>query len=578
MSLSDGSANGGHAVIGGRYRLRERLGRGGMGVVWRATDELLGRSVAVKQLSLDAGVDPAGALREARAVAQIRHPHVIVVHDVVEHEGQPVIVMELVDGGSLADRLAGDGGTMSPREAAGVGLDLLDALSAGHAHGVLHRDVKPANVLLEAGTGRVVLTDFGIASLPGAPTISETGVFAGTPEYSAPERMQGGAGGPESDLWSLGALLCAAVTGESPFRRDSLGAVAHAVVYEEIRPSARLGPLLPVVSGLLERDPGRRLGAAEARRMLAACAAGGHVADAETRAAAAGASAVSYTPTEHVDRRPAEPVGERDGRGRDQGQGQGRGQGQDRDQDRDRRPRLRGARVALVVAGAVAACAGGVTAVTLLDGRTSGGSAGGPASSVPALPGPTASSGSSPSPALASPTAVPTPTVSVTVSVPVPVSPRLPQSPADPAGYTRVSDERGFSVLVPQGATRSTDGERIFYITADGAVRVGIKIGPVPAGGAMGSMRASDARGPENNPGYRDNKVTATTRLGLPAAFWEFTWNGFTRAEGARHTYDIGWEQNGLLYDVWVSAPTGRAKEARGIHDTAVNSFFPFDH
>ncbi|MBW5486855.1 serine/threonine-protein kinase, partial [Streptomyces bambusae] len=245
-----------------------------MGVVWRATDELLGRSVAVKMLSLDTGADPAGALREARVVAQVRHPHVVVVHDVVEHEGRPAIVMELVDGGSLADRLAAPDGTLSPRGAAELGLALLDALSAAHARGVLHRDVKPANVLLEAGTGRVVLTDFGIASLPGVTTLSGTGVFAGTPEYSAPERMQGGDAGPASDLWSLGALLCTAVTGESPFRRDSIGAVLHAVVYEEIRPSPRLGPLLPVVGGLLERDPQRRLGAAEARRRLAACAAG----------------------------------------------------------------------------------------------------------------------------------------------------------------------------------------------------------------------------------------------------------------------------------------------------------------
>ncbi|WP_312847893.1 serine/threonine-protein kinase, partial [Streptomyces sp. WAC06614] len=211
-------------MIGGRYRLRERLGRGGMGVVWRATDELLGRAVAVKELNVEAGVDPAGALREARAVAQIRHPHVIVVHDVVEDDGRPFIVMELVDGGSLADRLASSDGALSPPEAARIGVDLLDALTAAHARGMLHRDVKPANVLLEAGTGRVVLTDFGIASLPGATTISGTGVFAGTPEYSAPERMQGATAGPASDLWSLGALLCAAVTGESPFRRDSLGA------------------------------------------------------------------------------------------------------------------------------------------------------------------------------------------------------------------------------------------------------------------------------------------------------------------------------------------------------------------
>ncbi|MGW8366249.1 serine/threonine-protein kinase, partial [Streptomyces wedmorensis] len=274
-----------------------------MGVVRRATDELLGRPVAVKTLALDDGADPAGALREARVVARIRHPHVIVVHDVVEHEGRPALVMELVDGGSLADRLAA-GRVLSPRETARLGLDLLDALGAAHALDVLHRDVKPANVLLEKGSGRAVLTDFGIASLPGATTLSGTGVFVGTPEYTAPERMQGGDAGPASDLWSLGALLCAAATGTSPFRRDSIGAVLHAVVYEEIRPSERMGPLVPVVRGLLERDPDRRLGAAEARRMLAACAAGEDPADGPVPA---GPPAVRDTGPTGTPRRPLSP-------------------------------------------------------------------------------------------------------------------------------------------------------------------------------------------------------------------------------------------------------------------------------
>ncbi|MFK0255502.1 serine/threonine-protein kinase [Streptomyces sp. NPDC090445] len=548
-----------------------------MGVVWRAADELLGRSVAVKALSLDTGADPAGALREARAVAQIRHPHVIVVHDVVEHEGQPVIVMELVDGGSLADRLAAPDGTFSPREAAGVGLDLLGALSAGHAHGVLHRDVKPANVLLEAGTGRVVLTDFGIASLPGTTTISGTGMFAGTPEYSAPERMQGAAGGPASDLWSLGALLCAAVAGESPFRRDSLGAVLHAVVYEEIRPTARLGPLLPVVRGLLERDPERRMGAAEARRLLAACAAGDRSpAEEETASGAASGAGAVYTPTEQVDRAP-DPVDD----------GAGRENRIDRDRPAGRegrpRPRLRGARAALVVAGAVAACAGAVTAVTLLDGRTAKGPGGSAASAppVPAPPGSAAPSTASPAPSTSSPSPtdpVPSPGGSVSVPVPSPASPTPPQSGGVPAGYTKVQDLRGFSLNVPRGTVRSTDGERTFYITADGAVRVGIKFGTLPPGGAMGSMLAADERGPVNNKGYRDNRVTATTHRGLPAAFWEFTWDGFSAAEGARHTYDLAWEQNGTLYDVWVSAPVGRSKEAHGIFSTAVDSFAVSGH
>ncbi|MEU0741011.1 serine/threonine-protein kinase [Streptomyces sp. NPDC006134] len=262
-------------LIAGRYRLQDRLGRGGMGVVWRATDQLLGRQVAVKELPFDDTLSAAQArrrrertLREARAVAQLSHPNVIVVHDVVEHDQRPYIVMELVDGGSLADRVAAHG-PVDVREAARIGVALLGALRTAHAAGVLHRDVKPSNVLI-AEDGRVVLTDFGVAHVAGTSTLTENGTLVGSPEYTAPERMSGVRTGPESDLWSLGALLCAALSGTSPFHRDSLGGVLHAVVSAEIRPPAQAGPLLPVVQGLLERDPDRRLDAARAEGMLRA--------------------------------------------------------------------------------------------------------------------------------------------------------------------------------------------------------------------------------------------------------------------------------------------------------------------
>ncbi|GHJ35022.1 protein kinase [Streptomyces sp. TS71-3] len=281
--VTDGAAgSGGHPgggstrVLAGRYRLETRLGRGGMGVVWRATDELLGRQVAVKEVALDLGdelsadevrVQRERALREARALAQLGHPGIIAVHDVVEAEGRPYIVMELVDGPSLAERIARNG-PVDTREAARIGIALLGALRKAHASGVLHRDLKPANVLLESETGRVVLTDFGTAHLSGSTTLTESGSFMGSPEYTAPERMSGLRSGPESDLWSLGALLCTAVSGTSPFHRDNLGAVLHAVVSDEIRTPQEAGPLLPVILGLLERDPDRRLDAAETERML----------------------------------------------------------------------------------------------------------------------------------------------------------------------------------------------------------------------------------------------------------------------------------------------------------------------
>jgi serine/threonine protein kinase len=249
-----------------------------MGTVWRAEDELLGRQVAVKELLLDEDLPDEQrlargerALREARTVARIKHAHVVVVHDVVEQDGRPWIVMELVDGRSLAEILAKDG-PVEPREAARIGAAVTSAVRAAHAHDVLHRDIKPANVLIENGTGRVVLTDFGIARMLGTTTLTEKGEFVGSPEYCAPERMSGQEPGPQSDLWSVGVLLCAAVRGQSPFRRESLGGVLHAVVFDEIRPPEQLGPLLPVVTALLERDPERRLGAAEAEERLRGCA------------------------------------------------------------------------------------------------------------------------------------------------------------------------------------------------------------------------------------------------------------------------------------------------------------------
>ncbi|WP_037921620.1 serine/threonine-protein kinase [Streptomyces violaceorubidus] len=291
----------GGRVIAGRYRLHERLGRGGMGIVWRATDQLLAREVAVKALPLDESLSAAEArrrreriLREARAVAQLRHPHVIVVHDVVEDDARAYMVMELVDGGSLADRVLSHG-PVDAAEAARIGIALLDALDTAHAAGILHRDVKPSNVLI-AEDGRVVLTDFGVAQVAGATTLTESGSFVGSPEYTAPERMSGAGTGPESDLWSLGVLLCAVLSGASPFHRDSLGGVLHAVVTEEIRPPAQAAPLLPVVRGLLERDPRRRLDAASAQRMLRAFLSTGRTPATAAQAATGGSPRARRSP------------------------------------------------------------------------------------------------------------------------------------------------------------------------------------------------------------------------------------------------------------------------------------------
>ncbi|MFD6200894.1 protein kinase domain-containing protein [Streptomyces rubiginosohelvolus] len=288
-------------VIDGRFTLVERLGSGGMGMVWRARDEALHRDVALKEVRPPdpalAEYDPEGArtlrarvLREARALARVDHPNVVTVHHIVDpgEDGYPWIVMELVAGSSLHDRLAT--GPMEPADAAELGRGILSALRAAHAAGIQHRDVKPANVLLRPD-GRPVLTDFGIAAIRESTSLTMTGALIGSPDYIAPERIRGTEGDPSSDLWSLGMMLYVAVEGRHPLRRATTLATLAAVLDEEIPPPVRAGALAPVLSALLTRDIPARPDAATLDRLLA-------------EAARAGGS-TPPTPTERVRERPA---------------------------------------------------------------------------------------------------------------------------------------------------------------------------------------------------------------------------------------------------------------------------------
>ncbi|WP_050514544.1 serine/threonine-protein kinase [Streptomyces rimosus] len=279
--LRDGGEGGdGGRLLAGRYRLGAELGRGGMGVVWRARDELLAREVAVKEVRAPRDLTDseqellyARLEREGRAAARIAHRNVVTVYDVVSEDGRPWIVMELVRGLSLAEALIADG-PLTPARAAGIGSQVLAALRVAHTAGVLHRDVKPGNVLL-GNDGRVVLTDFGIARVAGSSALTLTGELVGSPEFLAPERALGQQAGPESDLWSLGVTLYAAVEGHSPFRQDTPLTTLRAVVDEQLPPPRHAGPLTPVLEGLLRKDPRERLDGAEAQRMLDTVAAGG---------------------------------------------------------------------------------------------------------------------------------------------------------------------------------------------------------------------------------------------------------------------------------------------------------------
>jgi serine/threonine protein kinase len=249
-------------VIAGRYHLLATLGAGGAGTVWRARDELLHREVAVKEVRLPPGQDQQRALvdtlREARAAAALSHPSIITVHDVLSEGGQPWIIMDLLAGRSLGD-LVKERGPLPPGHVATIGLGVLDALEAAHRRGILHRDVKPGNVMITE-VGEVVLTDFGIAAhtgdVPGAG--GQYGAVAGSPGYIAPELLRGEPGGPMADLWSLAATLYLAAEGRPPFARDSAMAIVAAVLTMPPPPPVNAGPLGGLLLAMLDRNPAAR--------------------------------------------------------------------------------------------------------------------------------------------------------------------------------------------------------------------------------------------------------------------------------------------------------------------------------
>ncbi|MDH6217674.1 serine/threonine protein kinase [Streptomyces pseudovenezuelae] len=260
-------------LIAGRYLILDRIGRGGMATVWRAHDELLGRQVAVKKLHPQPQLDDdelatlfERARREAHSAARISHPNVVVVHDVVDDEGRPTIVMEYVPSTTLADRIKAHG-PVPLDEVARIGRGVIAALRAAHRAGVLHRDVKPANVLL-AQDGRVVLTDFGIAQAAETSNLTRTGQLVGSVDFMAPERLVDAKPGPEADLWALGATLFEAVEGRSPFLRKTAAQTMYAIAMEPAPEARGAGSLTPLIQGLLVAKPDERLSAEDAERML----------------------------------------------------------------------------------------------------------------------------------------------------------------------------------------------------------------------------------------------------------------------------------------------------------------------
>jgi serine/threonine protein kinase len=260
-------------VVADRYALRAHLGRGGMGVVWRAHDSVLGREVAVKEVVFPPAMPDderrsaqARVMREARAAARLNHPGVVTLYDVVQDHGGTFIVMELVNAPTLADLVRVEGPLPADRVAK-IGGQVASALEAAHRAGIVHRDVKPGNVMVPQ-TSRAKLADFGVASLQGDPQLTSTGLVIGSPAYMAPEQARGEESGPPVDFWALGATMFYAVEGEPPFDRATSIATLGAVVNEEPRAPRLAGPLTPLLMALLAKDPQARPSGPELRAEL----------------------------------------------------------------------------------------------------------------------------------------------------------------------------------------------------------------------------------------------------------------------------------------------------------------------
>src|SRR5690242_20115473 len=456
-----------HRLLAGRYRLGAVIGRGGMGTVWQARDELLNRDVAVKEIVWPPQMDPAErevargrAVREAQLAARLHHPNVVTVYDIVEEDDRPCIVMELVPFRSLREVITEDG-PVSPAQAARIGLGVLAALRAVHEAGVVHRDVKPANILL-GPEGRIVLADFGIAKAADSPALTASGVLVGSPSYLAPERARGGIAGPAADLWALGASLFAAVEGRPPFERDGVLASLTAVVADELDPAPHAGPLRPVIEGLLDKNPARRPGVRRTEQMLLQAESAADGEPAVTHALPAPGSTAEASPAGHDPRAgrvppagyvpledhvlPADSVsaaGRQAERTRADRRQEAKGRQADSRQPGRRPAAAHGSRTVaarLIVVAAVALFAAGLAVAFL---RPAGhppapraGASASTAASRPSPTGPASSVGASASSAPASSPSPSTPSASSTPSAPASTG------TADlPAGYYRRSEE-----------------------------------------------------------------------------------------------------------------------------------------
>ncbi|MDN3351867.1 serine/threonine-protein kinase [Actinomadura sp. DC4] len=537
------------SVLGRRYRLLSQVGRGGMGRVWHAHDDLLHRDVAVKEVIFPPGLTASDrevlyerTLREARSAARLTHPGIVTVHDVVEEDGRPWIVMEFVRAPSLQEVIDGEG-RLPVTRVADIGVQMLAALRVAHASGVLHRDVKPANVLLDSradGSTRVVITDFGIARIDGDATLTQTGLVLGSPAYIAPERARGDGASPASDLWALGATLYAACEGRSPHDRVEAMAALTAVLNEEPDPPRYAGPLGPLMMGLLVKDPAQRVTADQAAADLARAARGevpapatgpaetwhdipdtARVPQSWTSEFGSGASpAPRFDETVREFEEPVPPPSQ--------------------EAPPKQRPK------ALLIVVAVLVVAAVIAAAVLLTRHSAKGSPGGPSPSPSATPKTTPS-----------PTATPAPTL--------------------PPGFHWSTGPDGSRVAVPAGWTRQVVGaSSVRWSLASTGEQIQMDTIPWGVADPVEHWRnfASEVRTKNTVPGFAVTRLgDRFTARGWPAADLFYNWS--TRDHGTMRAVDRGFTANGRQYAILVTAPVAYWDKDAGYLSSIFESFQP---
>ncbi|GLZ10191.1 hypothetical protein Acsp04_04260 [Actinomadura sp. NBRC 104425] len=571
MSQGDNTEAGAGRLLAGRYRLVSVVGTGGMGTVWRARDETLHRDVAVKEVVVHTSVSDeerrerhVRTLREARASARLNHPGVVTVHDVVDEDDRPWIVMELLRARSLQD-LVDEDGPLPPARAAGIGRQIASALRAAHAVGILHRDIKPANVLV-ADDDRAVLTDFGIAHVVGDATLTKTGLLVGSPAYMAPERLRGERAVPASDLWALGATLYTACEGRPPHHRADAMAVLAAIMTEEPPPPRNAGPLTPVLLGLLERDLGRRMTAEQAEPLLAQIAAGSTAVDVPARPAPSPVAA----PHVSTQSAPVPPVHTPDGTAQnaaaflpDGGQvwspndiatTSPSGGETERTGRSDRH-------LVLMTVGAMIAVTAIAIAVTvaLWPDRGSGADPQVTRSALADVPTGRVATSESAAQTQTPGTAGATPTRSEA------------STPAAPPGFHTASGP-GYTIAVPAGWVRSARGASVFW--RDPATGAYVQVDRTPWTGDPTEhwmQWESEVLAKNALPGYTRLDLRTTSVDGYPAADLEFAFS----ARGGTRAVDRGVRVGGSSYAVFVAVPASRWNDYQETVNNVLDTFRP---